>query len=195
MKNPFPTLYPADFTDARAAYRPAQNDSKAEAFKAWEQTKRRRLSAGAFGKRMVFCCQLYNEFLDGENVKRARQKQADYPKAHMATWIRQTRWEGYIEEADQRIAAELAAGVKENPTYAGWESQAEKLISELKQPVVDAWFSGISVSIGEQTVIEFPKGFQAKWVATNFSYAIKRAFGCCILTVSGKPAEKFEIGP
>ena len=70
-KNMFPTSYPADFEEARKAYGPAQNDSKSEAFKAWEQTKKRRMATGAFGQRMIICCVLYNEFLDGENIKRA----------------------------------------------------------------------------------------------------------------------------
>lgn len=190
-KELFPTAYSEDFESARSAYRPEKNDSKADAYKAWEQTKRRRMSAGAFGQRMVFCCDAYNAFLDEENARRRKNRQSDYPRAHMATWIRQARWEGFMPDAEARIAAMEGAKTAQNPAFTGWEAQADRLVTELTRPVVESWFADVRVLEGP--VIEFPGGFKARWVAQHFQPNILRAFGPCSLSVAGKPGEKYPI--
>jgi hypothetical protein len=187
-----PTDYPADFEEARKAYGPGKNDSKSDAFKAWNQTAKIRMSAGAFGHRLLECFALYNEFLAGENVKRSRSRQSDYPKAHMATWLRQRRWEGYMVDAEARFARATTEATKEKVVFDGWEKEAAGLIQELTDARFTAWFANVQVTRGEPTELMFPNSFKASYVAKSFSYALRRAFGSCRLTAAGSE-EKFDI--
>lgn len=187
-----PTTYPADFEEARKAFAPGKNDSKSDAFKAWQQTAKVRMSAGAFGNRLLACFALYGEFLAGENVKRARSRQSDYPKLHMATFLRQRRWEGYLADAEERAARVVAEAAKEKILCAGWEPEAEKLIAELTDARFTSWFENVQVRRGDPTEIMFPNSFKASYVAKSFSYALRRAFGSCRLTAAGT-TERFDI--
>lgn len=187
-----PTTYPADFEEARKAYGPAGNDSKSDAFRAWNQSAKVRMSAGAFGHRLLECFKLYNEFLAGENVKRQRTRQSDYPKAHMATWLRQRRWEGYLADAEARFAKATIEATKEKVVFDGWDDEARKLIQELTDAKFTAWFANVQVTRGARTVLTFPNRFKADYCATNFIYALRRAFGDCTLTAAGSK-DKFDI--
>lgn len=187
-----PTTYPVDFEAARVVFRPARNDSKSDAFKAWNQTAKIRLSAGAFGNRLIECLKLYNDFLDSENAKRQRSRQSDYPKAHMATWLRQRRWEEYMAEAEIRFAKATTDAAKEKIVFSGWEAEAEKLIAELTDAKFTAWFADVKVTRGDRTVLMFPNGFKAAYCAKNFIYAMRRAFGDCTLVAAGTK-DRFDI--
>lgn len=187
-----PTSYAADFEEARAAYRPPKNDSKSDAYSAWTKTAKQRMSAGAFGHRMVECCRLYSAWIDEENVKRARQRQNDYPKKHMATWLNKRGWENFLADAETAFTKATVDAAKQKILCEGWEDEAAKLIAELTDARFTAWFDNVQVRRGPPVEVMFPNSFKASYVAKSFSYAMRRAFGECRLTAAGS-SEKFDI--
>lgn len=193
MNSLFPTSYSQDFEDSWKAFHPSKNDAKSTAYAAWQKTSKRRLSVGAFGKRIIFCIEAYVTWLDAENDRRRRQRQSDCPKCHFATWINQARYDSFMDDADARTAALEAEAINAAPLFKGWEAQAESLVKEMQRGPVETWFKGVNVDLTGNPQIEFPSAFKAHYVAKNFPFAVIRAFGNCTLTVAGHPKEKFEL--
>jgi hypothetical protein len=180
------TSYPPEFEQARAAFHPVKTDSKCDAFKAYRQTEKQRSVAAAVGGTFIRCCELYSTWVDSENAKRRAQRQSDQPRLHMATFIRQRRWEAFMEE------------IKSAPAFApvnlaGWEAEAAKIKREVSEEKFAAWFGGVQVKRGQPIELIFPSVFKAKYVAQHFPYALRRAFGECRLTSIGSQ-EKVDIG-
>lgn len=187
-----PITYPDDFQSSWQAFRATKNDSKADGLKAWQQTAKRRLAVGATGPLMVACCTAYNHFILSENAKRAKGRQAEYPKLHFCTFLRQARYDGYMEDAAAILDRAAAQADKVKSSYPGWEDEAAKLADELSLDRFSAWFDGVTVNRGSPIEIIFPKRFKANYVATNFTYALRRAFGTCRLTATGTN-DRFDI--
>lgn len=187
-----PTSYTADFEEAWQAYKPPKNSTKFEAYTAWQKTAKLRMHRGAFGQRMVECCRLYSEWIDAENVKRARSRQGDCPKKHFSSWLNARGWESFMPEAEERIQKARLTEAKGAANRPGWENEAAQLIVDLTEPKFTAWFDGAEVTRGSPTVIKFSRIFRARYVAANFSSALRRVFGDCRLVAEGSK-EQFEI--
>jgi hypothetical protein len=176
-------IYAADFEEARRAYGPPPNDSKKDAFKAWGQVAARRpaqdLLLAAIGE--------YQAWLEAENIKRVRLRQAEHPKCHMATWLRQERWEGFLEAAQVRLqrTAALTRPVPQDDPTGFWG----RLTQELGPEKVAAWFGG-AVYDAESPSIAVAGAFKADWVGREFRFALHRAAGGRDVTVTVLPKDR-----
>jgi len=186
-----PTVYAADFEEAWQAYRAPKNSAKFEAYAAWTKTAKMRMHHGAFGQRMLECCRLYSEWIDAENARRQRQRQSDHPKKHFSSWLNGRGWEPYMADAEARISKATIDATKEKVTFDGWEDEAEKMIREIGDGKFAAWFSEVKITRAP-TTITFPNRFKAAHAASNFRFAMVRAFGPCTLAAAGT-SDRWDI--
>lgn len=97
-----------------------------------------------------------------------------------------------MPEAEDRIQKVRLMEAKVIANRPGWENEAAQLIVDLTEPKFTAWFEGVEVTRGSPTVIKFSRIFRAKYVAANFSSALRKVFGECRLVADGSK-EQFEI--
>lgn len=185
MNQLFPTEYTADFEAAWKAWKATKNDAKSTAYASYVKSAKRRAALGLTPIRFLACIQAYNSWLNVENARRTKQRQAEHPKTHFSTWVNQARYENYMADADAALARAGDQKDRINSGYPGWEDEAKKLADELSLDRFAAWFDGVTVKRGEPVEIVFPKRFKASYVATNFPYQVRRAFGPCKLLAAG----------
>src|SRR5690348_13682515 len=87
------------------AYGSVPNSSKTDAAKAFNQVAKLMPSQDI----LLSCVESYKSFLSKENASRAKRNQGAYPQAHAATWLRQQRWESFMDEAKLRLEQKARA--------------------------------------------------------------------------------------
>ncbi len=178
-----PVSYTSDFEAARRAYGPPPNDSKKDAFRAWEQVSANRPAQDL----LLAAIDEYRAWLTAENIRRIKARQGEHPKCHMATWLRQWRWEGFLEAAQARLehTAALTRPVPQDDPTGFWGRLAQELGSEK----VAAWFGG-AVYDAESPSIAVAGAFKADWVCREFRFALHRAAGGRDVTVTVLPKDR-----
>ena len=162
----FPKNYPLGFEAFWKAYGPVKNSSKADAFRAWVQIGKFRPDL----PELIQAVEAYGKWLQDENGRRAKQRQGEHPKCHPATWLRQRRWEGFIEEAKSMTQA-----TEQKPDHPSDQQMLwDKLAKEIGPEQFRAWFSDAKVVNGAMIL---PSPFRARWVQEKFSGPVLRAFG------------------
>jgi hypothetical protein len=177
--------YPDDFLEARRAYGIPPNDSRKDALKAWNQVEGSRPPLDL----LLACIAEYRDFLTAENIKRVRLRQAEHPKCHMATWLRQERWEGFLDAAKARldreraVAADRAASLPTDDPAGFWT----RLRCEIGEAKFAAWFAG-AVYDDEGPRLVIPGAFKRDWISQHFRLHMERAAGGRAVTVQPPPA-------
>ena len=173
--------YTADFEAARRAYGPPPNDSKKDAFRAWRQVAGSRPAQDL----LLAAIAEYQAWLTAENVRRIKARQAEHPKCHMATWLRQERWEGFTEAAQAALDRQRQASAAAPPPDTGDDPSGfwGRLRAELGAEKLAAWFGG-AVYDDEGPRLGVPGAFKRDWIGREFRFALQRAAGGRDVTVT-----------
>lgn len=164
-------FYPEDFSAAWHVYKSPATSSKKDALKAWIQTARSRPS----DEIMLSCIVSYNAYLARENEKRRMARQSEHPKCHMATWLRQERWDGFMPSG---------ASSKPLSTHPSWNGSRETLERQIRQEDFNGYFALLEFRAGPPPAIICPTQFMADHVARKFQFPLRRAFGESLQVIS-----------
>jgi hypothetical protein len=195
----FPVAYPPPYETLWQAWRAFDKNSsegKDEGLKAWRQTSKIRLAHGCGDDLMLACVDLYRQFLAKQNSERRKFKQSPVPKLHLSTFLRQKRWEGFLEEAKAAAAPKPAANGHAAPDaralkwpayHEAWTALRPSVVAALRdERLVDAWFPG-ALYDGPARVLYIPKQFHAHWIELHYRDRLARIVGAEVTIKMGEP--------
>ena len=168
-----PVPYPSDFerfwTECRKWPGFSPNMSKPEALKAWQQTKDARPGTGD----MVDTSRAYSRWLEQQNAERAKRRDTPHPTLHPATWLRQRRWTGFLEQAALEAAAGDTDRMPRRVTLSAEYVEALRNAG-LSEVIVATWFADGEFCNGTFLTTT---PFKAKWLQQHYERELQKAFG------------------
>jgi hypothetical protein len=163
------TFYSPDFEVLWRAYDAPPNSSKLKAYEAYKKAK-----DIPSDDMLLLCINAYNSWL------KQQKGVSPYPKCHMATWINQARWEGFMDKAEQMqtIQAKVQES-KEAMISASRQSWPKDIIEKLKlpDPVLEAWIIPCTYVSGPPPQIVAPKRMHANYLREKLIDRLERAIG------------------
>lgn len=180
-----PAGYPLDFVEAWQHYKNPKNASKSMAYSCWMRIKDRPDQA-----LFIACIKAYNSWLDDQTKRNGRE----YPKCHMATWLRQRRWESFLDDAEAIIASEKAVhGRLDSDGFArahSWEGpQWDALQAAAGKDGLgpnSLWILQAAYISSQPPEIRSPSKFHAEELEKRFGRVLRKAFPDVRLTYVGQ---------
>jgi hypothetical protein len=192
---PAKSLYPLDFNEFWVEYKPPKTASKPDALKAWKQTERLRPSQDV----LIACVQAYNSWLADQSKSSGRE----CPKLHASTFLRQARYEGFMDDATAILEAQQGHSQADLSASAKtWEGAPLAALMAMlggadgdtpREAIFDAWIAPTVMIRSMPMEIRCPSKFHRDYLENKFGAVIRRALGPDTqLTVAGK--EKAPLG-
>lgn len=162
--------YPDEFQEFWRLYDPPANASKKKAYAAYK--KAADIPDHAL---LMQCVVAYNEFLKANS-----RPNNPYPKCHASTWLSQSRFEGFLDRAEELLRAQKSASAGKDASLsvsaATWPEAVLKAL-RLSEPVLKAWILPCVLKLGNPPEIIAPKQFHANWLLSHFPQNLERALG------------------
>lgn len=174
--------YTAEFQAFWTLYGSPKNSSKADAAKAWAQTRKYHPKP----EMLLACVQAYNTWLVSEQTKNGNGFPA---KCHAATWLRGLRFEGFMDDAEAILRAQDGHSQADlSATAKSWEGRPRALIMALVDPdEFGVWLPQTTFIPGQPVEIRSPSQFHRDELERRFGKVIRQAFGEDVqLTVAKK---------
>lgn len=163
-------FYPDDFTCFWRTYNPPKNASKAKAYEAYKKA-----SDIPAHDLLIQCVLAYRRFI-ATNSKPGRE----YPICHPVTWINQSRWDGFLEEAEAALRMEnkLKDSKEANDQASGQTWPAEVLKGlRLSDELLKVWIIPCTLIPGTPAEVIAPKRFHANWLREKYLDKFQRVLG------------------
>ncbi len=163
-------FYPNEYEELWKAYAAPANASKKMGHIAYKK------ATDLPAHDLLLCCvEAYNEFLKANS-----RPNQPYPRAHLATWLNQARWEGFLDRGEELLRLQKGhREAKEAAVSATSQSWPTATISRLtlSPAIVERWFLPCTFIPGEPPELIAPSRFHADWLLTKFYSQIERALG------------------
>lgn len=162
--------YPDEFEEFWRAYAAPANASKKKAYAAYK--KATDIPDHAL---LMQCVAAYNEFLMANS-----RPNNPYPKCHAATWLSQSRFEGFLDRAEELLRAQKTVSAGKDASLsvsaATWPEAVLKAL-RLSEPVLKAWIYPAVYRPGNPPEVIAPSKFHANWLLSKYGMEIERALG------------------
>lgn len=173
-------FYTEEFEQAWKLYNSPPNGSKSKAYEKYK-------SAKDLPRHELFlkCIVAYNEWL-------AQQSRPNhpYPKLHMATFVNQSRFEGFLDRAEELLKSDLSVRESTNASLAASaRTWPDDILSRIKIPqsVKDTWILPATFHAGPPPKIICPSAFHASWLSSKWAPQIEEVLGpAVIISAVGK---------
>lgn len=176
-----PAGYPLDFIEAWQHYKNPKNASKSIAYSCWMRIKDRPDQA-----LFIACIKAYNSWLDDQTKRNGRE----YPKCHMATWLRQRRWESFLDDAEAILRASQTGSAPEAlaiaKSWAGAPWASLKAVLGPDDAGIENWVSKATFIASQHPEIRSPSKFHAEELEKRFGRVLRKAFPDVRLTYVGQ---------